>query len=460
MARDNSYGPNFPVDPISRQPIGQNAPFALDDLDKFNPVSAQNPFPTTNVGQSLDANGFQRISEATTLFNNVNSLDRNETLWIEDTSGGTETITHDFNHAACALNIGTASGEYCLRQSFLRPAYDAGKPNRGQYTHVLPPYKVNQGVEIGFGDDSNGILMVRDPATGRLGCLLRSSANALGTPNDDNIVWQEDWNGGKAGGSLNQGLIPDLTQRNLLRIDYLWQGVGPVRFAFVRNGIPTTMHTFFNSNTGTYPYTRTASLPARYKIYNVGVVASPSTLYEICTDIVSEGGHTPAGIKWSVENDLKARRAVTGTVAAPDLILAIRHKPTFNGHPNFGTFSLLDAGLSTSANNASARLVHFHGVTADTATWQDVDTGSSGLEFSRNVSSITAAHAHIFDHQLTTTVQGGKAASEALNARSFDGHATISQNLDASVSEIFGIMAYSETGTADMWSHITGREFR
>ena len=424
-------------------------------------VGINDPFPITfGNSQSIDANGFLRTSDPTTLFNNVNTLDRNETLWVEDTSGGTETITHDFNRAACALNIGTASGEYVLRQSFLRPAYDAGKPNRGQYTHVLPPYKVNQGVEIGFGDDTDGILLIRDPATGRLGCLLRSSANALGTSNDNNVVWQEDWNGGKAGGSISASLIPDLTQRNLLRIDYLWQGVGPVRFSFVRNGIPTTMHTFFNSNTGTYPYVRTASLPARYKIYNVGVVESISTLYEICTDIVSEGGHTPAGVKWSAENDLQARRAVTGTVSAPDIYLAIRHKATFNGHPNFSTFSILDAGFSTTANNASARLAHFHGVTATTGTWQDVDTNSSGLEFSRDISSITADHTHIFDHQLTTTTVGGKAATEGIGTDSFDGHATISQNLDASVSEIFGILAYSETGTANMWSHITGREFR
>lgn len=409
------------------------------------------PLPTKAVGSAVDLGGRQRVSNTTSLFTNVNALSRNETLWIEDTSGGAETITHDFNRAACALVVGTASGEYALRQSFLRPAYDPGKPNRGQFTFVMPPQKANQGVELGFGDDNNALLLRRED--NGVAFVIRSDTS--GSPSDANAVFQADWNGDKLDGTGPSKATLDLEARNLFRVSYLWQGVGPAQFGFLINGQYIICHTFYNSNTGTFPYVRTPSMPARYKIYNTGVVPSASTLYEICTDIESEGGHAPPGLKWSFEADVTSRRAIT----TPQIFFAVRHKATYNGHPNFSTFKILDGGFSTTTNDAVIRLAHFHNVTAVTATWQDVDTTASGLEFSTDISSITATHTHLFDHQFLETGVGNKASGAELDTESFDGHSTISQNLDASASQVFGFIGYAEAGTANLWAHMTGREF-
>ena len=252
MARNNSYNPGFPVDPISFRQIGQEINYVLNDAGLFVPVSDNDPMPTKGVGPAVDISGKNRASVRHGIFANTNFFSRNETIWNEVTSGGSETITHDFNHAACALTVGTASGEFALRQSFFRPPYDPGNPNRGQFTFIAPPWKVNQGLEIAFGDDDNGILLVRRASDGALGFLLRS--NASGSIVDSNVVYQDDWNGDKLNGSGESGFTLDITKRTLLWSSFLWQGVGPVEFGFQLGREWITCHTFENANTGDRPY--------------------------------------------------------------------------------------------------------------------------------------------------------------------------------------------------------------
>jgi hypothetical protein len=63
-------------------------------------------------------------------------------------------------------------------------------------------------------------------------------------------------------------------------------------------------------------YMTTACLPIRYEIRNVGVTSNNSTLKQICSTVISEGGYTLAG----------KQRSVGGALASPKDI------------PNAGTF--------------------------------------------------------------------------------------------------------------------------
>jgi hypothetical protein len=64
---------------------------------------------------------------------------------------------------------------------------------------------------------------------------------------------------------------------------------------FVYNGQFVHCHTFQHANIVTAPYITTANLPLRYEIVNTGTTASSSTLKQICSTILSEGGYRLSG---------------------------------------------------------------------------------------------------------------------------------------------------------------------
>lgn len=450
--RDNSYGPGFALDPVSQRLIGQELNYTITPTGLILPVSTDNPLATKSVGSAIDANGHLRVSSGLPLYANKNLASRHETRFQEITSGGSETITFNYDTASADLNVGTASGEFAIRQSNRYITYIEGNSDITQVTYIPPVTKANQVLEIGRGDDNDGLFMGRDS----LGIYFFIRTSTSGTPVDGAPIRQADWNGDKLDGTGLSGAILDPEAKQLFWVDFLWQGVGTVRFGFLIGNELIICHSVDNANTTpAFPFMRTPTLPIRYKIYNTGTVASPSTLKEICIDVETEGGFPGPGVQWSVANLITTRIAVT--TRRP--IFAIRFKNTFDGELVRRTFKITDAGFSASGNNAVFEIVHCHDVTATTGAWIDVDATASALEYSRNISAITAADFHTIDHQFGATSVGNSASSETLVANLIDEHSFLSQNFDSTNSQIFAIFATSEASTANCWSHISGSEF-
>jgi hypothetical protein len=83
-------------------------------------------------------------------------------------------------------------------------------------------------------------------------------------------------------------------------MDFEWLGVGSVRCGFVINGAFILCHTFNNANDLDKVYMTTAILPIRYEIENTAATASASTLTQICSSVVSEGGYQQvAALTWA-----------------------------------------------------------------------------------------------------------------------------------------------------------------
>lgn len=451
MARDNSYSPGFPEDPITRRRIGQNLNYKLTDTGLIVPVSTDNPLPVEQVGSALDAAGLLRVSNRTPLFANKNIDTKNQFKFEERTSGGSETITFNYDIASVDLTVGTASGEFAVRQSIQYLPYDPGNGDITSLTYIPPVTKANQVLEIGRGDDNDGLFLGRDD-TG-IYFFIRTSTS--GSPVDGDPIRPADWNGDKLDGTGISGETLDPDKKQFLFIDFLWQGVGDIRFGFNIGGKIIICHTISNANVGeAAPFIRTPTLPIRYKIYNIGVVASASTLSEICADVESEGGYIPPGNRFSVSHLITARRAVTARL----LVFAVRLKNTFNGEANRGTFKLSDVGFSTVTNDAMFEVAHIHGVTADNGTWLDFNA-TSRMEYSRNISSITALAEHVIDFQFEGTSVGNRASSKVLSVDTLDEHSVLSQNFESDSSQVFGVYATAEAGTANVWVHMTGREY-
>ena len=98
-------------------------------------------------------------------------------------------------------------------------------------------------------------------------------------------------------------------------MDIEWLGEGTVRVGFIIDGNFILCHKFNHANLIPSTYITTASLPLRYEITNTGVTASSSTLKQVCSTVISEGGYELRGAQQAVGTPITTPKslAVAGT---------------------------------------------------------------------------------------------------------------------------------------------------
>ena len=122
---------------------------------------------------------------------------------------------------------------------------------------------------------------------------------------------QSTWLYDKLDGTGPSGITLDLTQAQIFWTDIEWLGVGSVRCGFVINGQLIHCHSFHHANLLSSTYITTASLPLRYEIKNTGAVSGGSTLKQICSSVISEGGYELRGDQKSVGTAVNSPKALT-----------------------------------------------------------------------------------------------------------------------------------------------------
>ena len=101
-------------------------------------------------------------------------------------------------------------------------------------------------------------------------------------------------------GTGQSGLTLDISKAQIMFIDIEWLGLGTVRIGFVINGQFHHVHSFHHANLVTSTYITTASLPLRYELTNTGLTGLPSTMKQICSSVLSEGGYELSGRQQAV----------------------------------------------------------------------------------------------------------------------------------------------------------------
>lgn len=236
-------------------------------------------------GTALDAFGRIRISEPFTLFD---SQSRHESDIHFDTSTATGgSITHLPNESTVRMDVTTSSGSEVVRQTFRSFPYQPGKSLLIMATFVMNAAKTNLRQRIGYFSTQNGIFLQQNNS--EVSFVLRSYTG--GSVDESRAVTQANWNGDKLDGTGKSGYTLDLTKSQILFMDFEWLGVGSVRCGFVIDGKFIIAHTFHNANLYTSVYMSTAVLPIRYEITNTGATASSSSLKQICSTVISEGGY-------------------------------------------------------------------------------------------------------------------------------------------------------------------------
>jgi hypothetical protein len=193
-------------------------------------------------------------------------------------------------------------------------------------TFAMANAQANLTQRVGYFSTDNGIFV--EKSNNDLYIVLRS--NSTGTITETKVA-QANWNKDTFDGTANSfatavghgGL--DTTNTNIFWIDVEWLGVGDVRCGFVVDGLMVPAHIFHNDNIRKVPYMTTACLPIRYEIFNTGITSNNSTLKQICSTVISEGGYQLQGVPRSVGHAVNS--AVTLTTAGVDYnVLSIRLK--------------------------------------------------------------------------------------------------------------------------------------
>ena len=239
------------------------------------------PFSAT----SLDAFGRLRVANPYTLFDSQNRYQKDPQF--SEALTGSATATYVANESSVDMAVTTASGDKAVRQTFRVFPYQPGKSLQVLATFVMNTGKTNLRQRVGYFNTDNGVFFQVSGTTNSF--VLRT--NTSGTPSDARTVNQTDWNGDKLDGTGASGLTLDVSKAQILYMDFEWLGVGSVRCGFIIDGTFIVCHTFNNANDIDKVYMTTAILPVRYEIENTGAAASASTMTQICSTVISEGGY-------------------------------------------------------------------------------------------------------------------------------------------------------------------------
>lgn len=241
-----------------------------------------------NISGSTDAFGRLRVSQPVTLFDSSHRFSDNA-LWAEDNTGGGSSA-FVANEGLVNLSVGAAANDEVIRETKKVFSYQPGKSLLVMNTFVMNSAKAGLRQRVGYFGADNGIYIEQDGTT--INLVKRSKVTGSVV---DTQVAQSNWNVDKLDGTGVSGINLDLSKAQIFWVDLEWLGAGSVRCGFVINGQFVVCHIFHHANIDASTYITTASLPIRYEITNTAGTAGASTLKQICSTVLSEGGYTLTG---------------------------------------------------------------------------------------------------------------------------------------------------------------------
>lgn len=252
--------------------------------------------PANPSGVAVDAFGRSRVSQPLTLFDSSHRYKDNG-LWSTSNSVGT-TYYFNANAGLIELNLPTTSGAEIIRETTKVFSYQPGKSLQVLNTVVMEPPKENLRQRVGYYGANNGIYLEANGTN--IAFVERSFSNgSLVETRAEQANWNVDTLLGAVPTSPSQKTL-DMSKAQIIFHDIEWLGLGTVRCGFVIDGQLIHCHSFHHANYITSTYMTTGSLPVRYEIRNTGTTANNSTMKQVCTTVMSEGGYELRGLQQAV----------------------------------------------------------------------------------------------------------------------------------------------------------------
>lgn len=367
--------------------------------DQVLRVTAAAP-PPGESSAATDAFGRLRISQPLTLFDSSHRYADNG-LWATSTATG-GSATFSANEGLVNLSVTASSGSKVYRETTKVFSYQPGKSLLVLNTFVFNAAKTNLRQRTGYFGDDNGLYI--ELANSTLSFVERSIVSGSLT---ETRVAQANWNVDKLDGTGPSKLILDITKAQIFWMDIEWLGLGTVRLGFVIDGVFVHCHSFHHANLIASTYITTASLPLRYEIENTGATASASTLKQVCSSVISEGGYELRGIQQAIGIPITTPTDLT-TAGTYYPLVSIRLKTSPD---RLDAIVILTAlSLLGITNNASYNWRVVIGGSTTAGTWTSAGTNSSveynitGTAFTQGTGRILASGYAIGSAQGSTPV--------------------------------------------------------
>lgn len=283
-------------------------------------VATTSPIPVSIGGTNIDAFGRMRVSNPLTLFDSSHRYADNN-LWANSITG-TAAATFNADEGLVNLTVGTANGDQIIRETIKVFSYQPGKSLLVMSTFVLGAAKANLRQRVGYYGAANGLYFEREGSD--LYFVERSSVTGSVV---NTRVAQADWNQDPLNGTGPSGITLDASKAQILYMDIEWLGLGTCRMGFIIDGVFVPAHNFNHANLVTTTYITTASLPLRYEMTNTAATASASTLKQVCSTVISEGGYELRGAQLTAGNTITSPTTLT-TAGTFYPIVSIRLKTT------------------------------------------------------------------------------------------------------------------------------------
>jgi hypothetical protein len=332
-------------------------------MSKWNSIQLDSNNP---VG---DAFGRLRTSSPTSLFDAQLTYDLQPLLFEAVTLNTGATVSHDAtNRRANMAFSSTPTGGKAFMQSYEYFRYRAGHSQLIYITFAMGAGVANVKKFAGYSDGTNGIELQRDGASTIQFALLSS------TTNGNQTVAQANWNLDKLDGTGASGITLDLTDTQILVIDFQALYAGRVRIGFDIAGVVVWAHQFTHANSIANPYIATANLPIRCGMTSTGTVTA--TMNFICCTVQSENGESSKeGFHFSQDASVTA-----GNNTLTHLI-SIQPKTTFNSITNRTKIIIDSIDMIVRGTNS----VHFAIVLGDVLTgttgFNDVNATYSATQY-------------------------------------------------------------------------------
>ena len=290
-------------------------------------VTYENPFPVSFHPTRYDAFGRLRTSSPLTLFDSSHRY-RDNNLFTSLIVGTGSTVGFVTTQGLVNIGIGTTSGDSVIRETTKVFSYQPGKSLQILNTFVMNEPKENLRQRAGYYGADNGIYFeVAGIGSTSISFVERSLVTG---GLSETRVPQSQWSEDPLDGTGPSGYTLNVSKGQIMWTDIEWLGLGSVRVGFVINGEFIHCHSFHHSNLVSSTYITTASLPLRLEIANTGITTSASTLKQVCSSVISEGGYELRGLQQGIQTPVTSPVDLPTPAGTYYPVLSIRLKSSPN----------------------------------------------------------------------------------------------------------------------------------
>jgi len=348
----------------------------LDNFIAQLMASTSGTIPVSIGGTNLDAFGRVRVSEPFTLFDSSHRYSDNN-LWSTGTTG-TAAATFSANEGLVNLTVGSANNDEVVRETIKVFAYQPGKSLLVMSTFVMGAAKAGLRQRVGYYGSANGFYIEREGSSAYF--VERSSVTGAVV---NTQVPQAEWNQDTLDGNGPSGLTLDLSKSQILYMDIEWLGLGTARMGFIIDGVFVPAHNFNHANLTTTTYITTASLPLRYEMKNTAATSGASTLKQVCSTVISEGGFALTGLQQAIGTPITTPTSLA-TAGTYYPVVSLRLKTTRLD----AIIVLTAASILALTNNVNYEWRLVASGTTTGGTWVSAGT-NSGAEYNITGTSFT-----------------------------------------------------------------------